>query len=470
MKKIGSLIFLAALLFVVNSCQKEINYEHFKLSESEARFLKFSPVKSGNDEKKKEFVQKIINDMDTQNKEKKFIENFVEKYGYPDWEMVRWFESSDETVAQVPVYFDEGCETEAVILCVEHQNKLHFRLFIRDDFEKFSKNKKPVPTAEKIKDLFIIFDFQKFGQSSYLPNGTVKNASEISAKLKSATYYQVIQTCYVIMVTSGSELLSLRQECEYDYAWVSVSGSSGGTVYVDWYDEINGGTGTTSTPYECDCNICPVCGGCLNEPQLKSIPIPGGGGSGETDIPCPMCSCTPTQIVLQQTLCEAYNGMVNMESLNNNIQNLSPYQEQFIISLANLAAMHELGKSLENLKTDLVNYSEGNSLYTKLNQLNNHAQYTTGWAAAFNSSTFSYDALVSQEIGNSGFQLKFYPEKDGAINALGLIKDNLPEHIVEAALEFLEYIDVKYSGFPDDYLYDMHLFNAINFMEYYCND
>lgn len=458
------------MLIVLNSCQKEIVEEINQLSINESRFLNTSKVKAGDDEKKQVFVQKIINDIDRQNKEKRFIDNFVKKYGYPDWEMVRWFEKDEEIVAQIPVFYDDGSETEAVILCVEHKKKLNYRLFIRDDFGKYNNNKKPIPTAEKIKDLFIIFDFQKFGVSSYLMEGSIKSTTEISDSLKSANYYALIQTCYTIMVTSGNQLLSMRQECEYDYEWVSVSNGGGSYIYVDWYDESNGGSGTTSTPDECDCNICPVCGGCLNTPLLKSVPIPGGGGSGSTDIPCPMCSCTPTQVVLQQTLCDAYNGIVNMESLNNNIQNLSPYQEQFIISLANLAALHELGKSLYNLQTDLVNYPVGNSLYTKLNQLNNHAQYTTGWTTAFNSSTYNYDALVSQEIGNSGFQLKFYPVKDGAINALGLIKDNLPEHIVEAALEFLEYIDVKYSGFPDDYLYDMHLFNAINFMDYYCND
>lgn len=31
-------------------------------------------------------------------------------------------------------------------------------------------------------------------------------------------------------------------------------------------------------------------------------------------------------------------------------------------------------------------------------------------------------------------------------------------------------LDRKYVGFPDDYLYDMHLFNVLNFLEGYCND
>lgn len=169
--------------------------------------------------------------------------------------MVRWFENNEETVAQIPVFCDDSCETEAVILCVEHKNKLNYRLFIRDDFGKYSNNKKPIPTTEKIKDLFIIFDFQKFGKSNYLLEGSIKSATEKGASLKSVAYYELIQTCYIIIVTSGTELLSMRQECEYDYEWVRATSGGSGYVYVDWYDENNGGTGTTSTPDECDCHI-----------------------------------------------------------------------------------------------------------------------------------------------------------------------------------------------------------------------
>ncbi|MCD8186609.1 MAG: hypothetical protein LUD68_09290 [Rikenellaceae bacterium] len=126
-----------------------------------------------------------------------------------------------------------------------------------------------------------------------------------------------------------------------------------------------------------------------------------------------------------------------------------------------------MGAPLESLKSDLSNYSADNSLYTKYNQLNNHHKYTSGWKEAANSG--GETALTSSEINNSGFELKFYPTKNGESNALGLVKANFFGHMVEAALEFLEAINKKYLGMPDDYLYDMYLFNALNFMESYCN-
>jgi hypothetical protein len=168
----------------------------------------------------------------------------------------------------------------------------------------------------------------------------------------------------------------------------------------------------------------------------------------------------------QEKLCNAYHGVLNIASLRQSSNSFSSHQEIFIISLANLAAFNALGYSLVSLKTDLNTYTYNSSLYTKYNKLNNIDTYISTWTAAYNSSPNSDTAYVSPEIGNSGFQLKYYPEKNGEYNAIGLVKEGFVEHSVEAALELLE----SYLGLPDDLLYDMHLFNALNFMEYYCND
>ena len=173
-------------------------------------------------------------------------------------------------------------------------------------------------------------------------------------------------------------------------------------------------------------------------------------------------------IVVQERICDAYHGTIDVASLKGSRYSFTPPQEQFIISLANIAALYELGGSLGTIRQDLVNYPSSSSLYTKYNKLNNPGRYTVGWSSASNSSPNSSTAFVSPEIGNSGFQLKYYPEKNGEYGALGLVKAGYVEHVFEAALEYLESIDVRLLGFPDDYLYDMHLFNALNYMESYC--
>lgn len=84
-------------------------------------------------------------------------------------------------------------------------------------------------------------------------------------------------------------------------------------VWLVWYDEFGniteyidllycypiggdgttgtGGTGTTTPDSDapCPCEPCPVCGGCLDPWQLKSIPKPGEGDDTETELNCPMC-------------------------------------------------------------------------------------------------------------------------------------------------------------------------------------
>jgi hypothetical protein len=173
---------------------------------------------------------------------------------------------------------------------------------------------------------------------------------------------------------------------------------------------------------------------------------------------------------IKKTFCDAYSGMINTVSLQSNIQYFTAEQEQFIISLANTAALHSLGYPLQSLQTNLTNYSLSSSLYTKLNKLNNPGSYTIGWEPAYNSSTGTNSALISPEIGNSNFRLKYYSEKNGEYNALGLVRDGDAAHTIEGALEYIEWYLSNNYGFADDFLYDMHLFNALNFMNYYCND
>ena len=128
------------------------------------------------------------------------------------------------------------------------------------------------------------------------------------------------------------------------------------------------------------------------------------GGSGGTG------GYNPAPPGIKKTFCDAYSGMINTVSLRSNIQYFTAEQEQFIISLANIAALHSLGYPLQSLQTNITNYPSSSSLYTKLNKLNNPSLYTFGWEPAYNSSTGSNSALLSPEIGNSNFKLKYYSE------------------------------------------------------------
>jgi hypothetical protein len=227
----------------------------------------------------------------------------------------------------------------------------------------------------------------------------------------------------------------------------------------------NPGTNPNPQPNpSCTGERCPICLG------YKSI-------SSDSDSSCPFCTCTPEKD--KKRICNIYHGTVSAKYLRNSSNIFTPAQEQFIISLANLTALYELGYTRDNLKTDLINYPTNSSLYTKYNQLLHPERYIAGWASASNSSSGSDVAYVSSELGNSGLQLKYYPEKNGGHQALGLVKKNKDggfnlfdpdtyKHEREAALEYLESLDVKYFGYPDDYLYDMHLYNALDFMNYYC--
>lgn len=256
----------------------------------------------------------------------------------------------------------------------------------------------------------------------------------------------------------------------YTYVCSGVSIGGGGSYYIP----SSGGT-PIDIAEDCNCNICPVCGGCLDEVIMKRVPLDDGTATGGDATPdCPACSCDSVEPLsneeIKTVLCDAFNGMVNLELLKNNVQNFSPYQEQFIISLANVAAMNELGESLVGLQGDLRNFPIENILYSKYNILDNHELYTEGWDDAYNLSTNTFDALLSPEIGNSNFQLKFYFEKMGESNVLGIVKEGFLDHSVEAALEFIDGLLRDNQNIADDFIYDMHFFNALNYMEGYCNE
>ena len=44
------------------------------------------------------------------------------------------------------------------------------------------------------------------------------------------------------------------------------------------------------------------------------------------------------------------------------------------------------------------------------------------------------------------------------------------EHFTEGALEYVERFLINKFNMANDFIYDMHLFNSINFMNYYCDE
>ena len=111
MKKLCAIALFASIILVIGSCEKEmIVEEEFSLNVEELPFFDDDELKSGNGNLKDLFIETIKNDLSQQNQKKRFISKFVKKYGYPDWEMVRWFKNENEVVAQIPVFKDDGCE------------------------------------------------------------------------------------------------------------------------------------------------------------------------------------------------------------------------------------------------------------------------------------------------------------------------------------------------------------------------
>ena len=84
------------------------------------------------------------------------------------------------------------------------------------------------------------------------------------------------------LFSDGSRTLIYIISCNYSSGTSSEGGSSGG-----------GGAYTVAPPQSCNCNICPICHKCLE--LLKSVPVPGSGGT-TTTVACEICGGHPIPI------------------------------------------------------------------------------------------------------------------------------------------------------------------------------
>ncbi|MCU4176326.1 hypothetical protein [Carboxylicivirga sp. N1Y90] len=424
-----SLLLIVGLGF---ACEKKDAPQQELMDDALAdSFFDFQLLKSNEQSAKVDFTLYSIEELKAYNDEVNFVPEFSNELGFADWSNARYFEVNNETVLQIPVYTETDTEVKALIIAVQKEDSFFGYVLRRNYFDEFINTEAPNLTLEKVIDLFILADFEIFGESSYFPYGKVRygNKETEGSNLKSVV---TGQTCYYMEVYNADwTLLDARWECETSYHYV---------YHFTAAPEDEGGGG----------------GG-----------FSGFGGGGNSD---PRPTDPSIKLVMKDELCNSFNGIINLSTVDENIDQLTVEQEQYIIGLANLAAFHDLGIIDKDLKSNLCNFQKSSGLYSKYNKLNNYERYISGWDEAFNSSDNSDVAYLSPEINNSNFHLKFYTEKNGEKNAIGLVKEGVIDHTIEAALEFIErwYIDNK--GKDDDFLYDMHLYNAVNFMEEYCDE
>lgn len=142
------------------------------------------------------------------------------------------------------------------------------------------------------------------------------------------------------------------------------------------------------------------------------------------------------------------------------------WTEAITIREANIEALIELGNDPQQVTQDVHLFPADSGLFTKESQLLNYDTYIKGWENAFNS--MRKDAWQSKSIGNSGYKLKYYPQKgngENDLNAIGLIKSSIAEHFIEAGLEKIESIIFGERAVKDP-VSDMHTTNANGFLRW----
>jgi len=230
-----------------------------------------SPLKSGNVSERDVFYDEVIAGIKLYNDTSDFVGDFVQRYGYPDWQNGWWYKTTDGTVLQVPVYKDGANEVEALIVAVEKDGVLCGYLLVRDHFDAFLNNQAPQLTLNKVVDYFILADFSVFGASNYLPGGRAGYlaADQPLNGLKAAG----ASRCYYMEVYVGGKLYSARVECEEILPESAAGEPDGGSS--------TGGFGNLGTP------------GGLGGPVDSN---PSGGGSNTAPESAPPVADDPSFI------------------------------------------------------------------------------------------------------------------------------------------------------------------------------
>ena len=146
--------------------------------------------------------------------------------------------------------------------------------------------------------------------------------------------------------------------------------------------------------------------------------------------------------------------------------NRDAWNEAITIRKANINALVLMGNDMEQVSKDVQLYPESSPLFTKESHLLDYSKYIEQWHESINSDSMGSEAWASGELESSGYELKFYPQKNGdpTANSLGLVQIG-PSHIFEAAIEFIER-KLFGNNADNDPLYDMHLKNALGFLEW----
>jgi RHS repeat-associated protein len=141
------------------------------------------------------------------------------------------------------------------------------------------------------------------------------------------------------------------------------------------------------------------------------------------------------------------------------------WNEAITIRNAVIKGLGCLGYDESDVKKDVKLFSGDSPLFTKEAKLNNAGKYTSGWDAEYNSETKQNDAFQSKELSNTGYSLKFYNTKGGLkkANAIGIVRSNSIEHIIEGGMEMVERI-LWGSKANNDPISDMHYGNAKGFL------
>ena len=135
------------------------------------------------------------------------------------------------------------------------------------------------------------------------------------------------------------------------------------------------------------------------------------------------------------------------------------WKEATTIREANIQGLESLGYERSDAERDVRLYDGKDPLFTKESLLLNSQNYTSNWETAINSD--EGNAKQSPEIKNTGYSLKFYPNKGGRkdANSLGIVQTSGLGHLFEAGMEAIER-EICGSKADSDPLYDMHYNNA----------